>query len=285
MINKIPFGNTGHQSSRTIFGAVSLWNVSQYEADRTLDLLWKYGINHIDTAPSYGESEQRLGPWMKNYRDQFFLATKTSEHTYQGTRDQFYRSLERLQVDSVDLIQFHDLTDAIDRENVFKPDGALEFMIEAKEKGLTRNIGITGHGLDSPRFHLKTLRRFDFDSVLLPCNYLLMQEPNYAIEFNKLLSYCSDHQIAIQTIKAIARGYWKNSKRSRNTWYEPLSNEDAIAKNVHWVLGIPEIFLNTVGDLQVLPKFLKAASIFERRPSEESMNNVVKDMKMQTLFI
>lgn len=285
MINKIPFGNTGHQSSRTIFGAVSLWNVSQYEADRTLDLLWKYGINHIDTAPSYGESEQRLGPWMKNYRDQFFLATKTSEHTYQGTRDQFYRSLERLQVDSVDLIQFHDLTDAIDRENVFKPDGALEFMIEAKEKGLTRNIGITGHGLDSPRFHLKTLRRFDFDSVLLPCNYLLMQEPNYAIEFNKLLSYCSDYQIAIQTIKAIARGYWKNSKRSHNTWYEPLSNEDAIAKNVHWVLGIPEIFLNTVGDLQVLPKFLKAASIFERRPSEESMNNVVKDMKMQTLFI
>ena len=285
MIDTIPFGKTGHQSSRTIFGAVSLWNVSQYDADRTLDLLWEFGVNHIDTAPSYGESELRLGPWMKNYRDQFFLATKTSEQTYQDAREQFYRSLDRLQVDSVDLIQFHNLTDAIDRENIFKPDGALEFMIEAKEQGLTRNIGITGHGLDTPRFHLQTLRRFDFDSVLLPCNYLLMQALNYATEFNKLLSYCSEHHIAVQTIKAVARGYWGNKKRIHNTWYEPLSDEETIAINVHWVLGIPEIFLNTVGDLQVLPKLLKAASRFKQRPSEECIDNAVKDMKMQTLFI
>lgn len=285
MIDKIPFGKTGHRSSRTIFGAVSLGAVNQDEADRTLDLLWKFGVNHIDTAPSYGESELRLGPWMKKYRDQFFLATKTDAQTYQDSKDQFHRSLDRLQVDRVDLIQFHNLTDAIARETIFGPRGSLEFAIEAKEQGLTSNIGITGHGLDTPRFHLQTLKGFAFDSVLLPCNYLLMQKPDYATEFQKILSYCEEHQIAVQTIKAIARGYWGNHKRSHYTWYEPLSDEEAIETNVCWVLGIPKIFLNTVGDLQELPKVLKAASRFKQRPSEGCMDDVVKNMKMQTLFI
>ncbi len=284
MIDKIPFGKTGHNSSRTIFGSVSLSEVSQQEADRVLDLLFEFGVNHIDTAPTYGEAELRLGPWMKRYRDQFFLATKTDEQTYLDAKEQFYRSLDRLQVESVDLIQFHNLIDVVDRETIFGPGGALEFMIEAKTQGLTRYIGITGHGLDTPRFHLQTLERFEFDSVLLPCNYLLMQNPNYAAGFQKLLSYCHRHQIAVQTIKAIARGYWGNNKRSHRTWYEPLTDEEAIAANVHWVLGIPGIFLNTVGELQELPKVLKAASNYKQRPSEKHMSFVVEKMKMQTLF-
>jgi aryl-alcohol dehydrogenase-like predicted oxidoreductase len=284
MIDKIPFGKTGHNSSRTIFGSVSLSEVSQQEADRILDLLFEFGVNHIDTAPTYGEAELRLGPWMKRYRDQFFLATKTDEQTYLDAKEQFYRSLERLQVESVDLIQFHNLIDVVDRETIFGPGGALEFMIEAKTQGLTRYIGITGHGLDTPRFHLQTLERFEFDSVLLPCNYLLMQNPNYAAGFQKLLSYCHRHQIAVQTIKAIARGYWGNNKRSHRTWYEPLTDEEAIAANVDWVLGIPGIFLNTVGELQELPKVLKAASNYKQRPSEKHMSFVVEKMKMQTLF-
>ncbi len=284
MINKIAFGKTGHQSSRTIFGSVSLGGVNQSEADRALDLLWEYGVNHIDTAPKYGEAELRLGPWMKTYRDQFFLATKTNERTYQDAKDQFYRSLERLQVDCVDLLQFHNLTDVVEREIIMGPGGALEFLIEAKEKGLTRFIGITGHGLDSPRFHLQTLERFSFDSVLLPCNYLLMQEPNYATGFEKLLAYCRKNQIAVQTIKAIARGYWGEKTWNRSTWYEPLSDEEAISKNVHWVLGIPDIFLNTVGDLHELPKVLKAADCFEKRPSHEEMTETVEKMNMELLF-
>jgi aryl-alcohol dehydrogenase-like predicted oxidoreductase len=284
MIDKIPFGKTGHQSSRTIFGSVSLGAVSQDEADRTLDLLWEFGVNHIDTAPRYGEAELRLGPWMKKYRDQFFLATKINVLTYRDAKDQFHQSLDRLQVDSVDLLQFHNLTDVVEREIIMGSDGALEFLIEAREQGLTRYIGITGHGLDTPRFHMQTLKRFAFDSVLLPCNYLLMKEPGYAAEFQKLLSYCSEHQIAVQTIKSIARGYWGNKKWIRSTWYEPLSDEEAIAKNVHWVLGIPGVFLNTVGDLQELPKVLKAASSFKQRPSDVGMKNVVEKMKMQTLF-
>ena len=284
MIKKILFGNSGHQSTRTIFGSVSLGSVSQSEADRTLDLLWQYGVNHIDTAPRYGEAELRLGPWMKKYRDQFFLATKTNERTYQAAKDQFERSLDRLQVDSVDLLQFHNLTDVVEREIIMGPGGALEFLIEAKQKGLTKNIGITGHGLHTPKFHLQTLQRHSFDSVLLPCNYLLMQDPNYAADFHKLISYCNEHQIAVQTIKAIARGYWGDKKWSHSTWYEPLTDEDAITKCVHWVMSIPGIFLNTVGDFQELPKVLKAAAGFEQPPSVEEMSRLVEKTQMQMLF-
>ena len=284
MINKIAFGKTGHLSSRTIFGSVGLGGVNQSEADRALDLLWEYGVNHIDTAPKYGEAELRLGSWMKKYRNQFFLATKTNERTYQDAKDQFYRSLDRLQVDSVDLLQFHNLTDVVEREIIMGPGGALEFLIEAREKGLTKFIGITGHGQDTPRFHMQTLERFAFDSVLLPCNYLLMQDSNYAAEFEKLLAYCRRKQIAVQTIKAIARGYWGEKKRSHSTWYEPLSDDAAITKNIHWVLGIPDIFLNTVGDLQELPKVLKAADCFEKCPSSEEMTETAEKMNMQMLF-
>jgi aryl-alcohol dehydrogenase-like predicted oxidoreductase len=284
MIKKISFGKTGHQSSRTIFGSVSLGQVSQSEADRALDLLWEYGINHIDTAPKYGDAELRLGPWMKKYRDQFFLATKTNERTYHDAKEQFQRSLDRLQVDSVDLLQFHNLTDVVEREIIMGPGGALEFLIEAKEKGMTKFIGITGHGLHTPKFHLQTLKRYAFDTVLLPCNYLLMQDQNYAADFEQLLSYCNEHQIAVQTIKAIARGYWGDKKWSHSTWYEPLTDEAAIAHCVHWVLGIPDIFLNTVGDLQELPKFLKAAAGFEQLPAAEDMRQTVEQMQMQMLF-
>jgi aryl-alcohol dehydrogenase-like predicted oxidoreductase len=284
MIEKLPFGKTGHPSSRAIFGSASLGGVSQAEADRALDLLWEFGVNHIDTAPKYGEAELRLGPWMKKYRDHFFLATKTNERTYRDAKDQFQRSLDRLQVSSVDLLQFHNLTDVVEREIIMGPGGALEFLIEARDKGLTKSIGITGHGLDTPRFHRHTLERFAFDSVLLPCNYLLMQDPNYADDFQALLSYCQAHQIAVQTIKSIARGYWGNKKWTRTTWYEPLTDQEAITRNVHWVLGIPNVFMNTVGDLQELPKVLKAANSFEKRPSEEEMKTVVARMKMQTLF-
>jgi aryl-alcohol dehydrogenase-like predicted oxidoreductase len=284
MIEKIPFGKTGHLSSRTIFGSVSLGRLSQSEADPVLDLLLEFGVNHIDTAPKYGEAELRLGPWMKKYRDKFFLATKTNERTYQDAKEQFQRSLDRLQVDSVDLLQFHNMTDVVEREIIMGPGGALEFLVEARNKGLTRFIGITGHGLDSPRFHRQTLERFAFDSVLLPCNYLLMQDPKYANDFEQLVSYCHANQIAVQTIKSIARGYWGDKKWSHSTWYEPLSDEAAIAKCVHWVFGIPNIFLNTVGDVQELPKVLKASDGFEKRPTEEEMNAVVEKMNMQTLF-
>jgi aryl-alcohol dehydrogenase-like predicted oxidoreductase len=280
----MPFGKTGHMSTRMIFGSVCLRQASQREDDNLLELLFEHDINHIDTAPLYGDAELRLGPWMKQYRDRFFLATKTDKRSYPEAREQFFRSLDRLQVDRVDLLQMHNLTDVVQRETAFGPDGALEFLVEAREQGLTRFIGITGHGILAPKMHLESLDRFAFDSVLLPCNYLLMQDPYYRDHFNRLIAYCSGREIAVQTIKSIARGLWGNKARSHGTWYEPLSDGQAIAKSVHWVQAIAGIFLITVGDLQELPKFLDAAAGYQSPPPDEEMQAVVEAQRMEPLF-
>jgi aryl-alcohol dehydrogenase-like predicted oxidoreductase len=283
-IDQQPFGQTGHLSSRAIFGSACLRRATQREADNALELLMAYGLNHIDTAPLYGDAELRIGPWMKRYRERFFLATKIDKRTYPEAREQFYRSLDRLQVDRVDLLQMHNLTDIVYRETVMAPGGALEFLAEARDKGLARFIGVTGHGIQAPKMHLQSLDRFAFDSVLVPCNYLLMRNPDYARDFNNLISYCHQHDIAVQTIKSIARGLWGNKPRSHVTWYEPLTDEAAIAKSVHWVLGLAGIFLITVGDLQELPKFLKAAASFQSSPTATEMNKVVEEMGAETIF-
>ena len=284
-IEKLPFGKTGHMSTRAIFGSACLRRSGQNEADEALKLLLKYGINHIDTAPLYGDAELRLGPWMKQYRNHFFLATKTDKRTYQDAREQFHRSLERLQVDRVDLLQLHNLTDVVARETIMGPGGALEYLVEARDKGLARFIGITGHGIQAPSMHRQSLDRFAFDSVLLPCNYLLMQNPYYSAGFDDLVSYCHGRNIAVQTIKSIARGYWGSKQKGRVTWYEPLSDEQSIIKSVHWVLGISGIFLITVGDMQELPRVLAAAAGYHSPPPDAEMKGMVEEQEIEPLFI
>jgi len=283
-IEKHPFGKTGQMSSRTIFGSVCLNGLSRDDTDRTLELLFQYGINHIDTAPRYGNAELQIGPWMKHHRGKFFLATKTDKRSYQDAKEQFYRSLERLQVDRVDLLQLHNLTDVVAREIIMGPGGALEFLIEAKESGLTRFIGITGHGILAPKMHRQTLEKFPFDTVLLPCNYVLMQNPFYADEFNRVVAYCKEQEIAVQTIKSIAKGLWKDENRAHSTWYEPLKDEEAITKAVHYVLGISGIFLNTIGDIDLLPKVLSAAANFQAPPPDDEFNRLVQEQGIQPLF-
>jgi len=283
-IEKIPFGKTGHNSTRTLFGSVSLNGVSREDADRTLELLFQYGINHIDTAPRYGNAELQLGPWMKKHRDQFFLATKTDKRSYGDAKEQFYRSLDRLQVDSVDLLQLHNLTDVVAREIIMGPGGAIELLVEAKDAGLTRFIGITGHGILAPRMHLETLERFQFDTILLPCNFVMMQNPFYADAFNRLLSFCSKQEIAVQTIKSIAKGLWGGHPRTHKTWYEPLVDDAAITQAVHYVLGIPGIFLNTVGDINLLPKVFSAAAGFESQPQANEMVRSIQAQGVKPLF-
>jgi len=284
MIAKQPFGRTGHLSSRTIFGAAALGSVTQEEADRTLDLLLEYGVNHIDTAASYGNAEERIGPWMRRYRKHFFLATKTGERTYQKARDEIHRSLERLQVDQVDLLQLHNLVDPEEWEIAMGPGGALEAVVEAREQGLVRFIGVTGHGLTVARMHKRSLERSDFDSVLLPYSYVLMQNPQYAADFNDLMALCQQRNVAVQTIKSIVRRPWGPTPQNRHTWYEPLEDQEAIDKAVHWVLSRPGIFLNTVGDIHVLPKVLNAASRFRAAPSDEEMKAVMAGAQMAPLF-
>jgi aryl-alcohol dehydrogenase-like predicted oxidoreductase len=284
MIDKKLFGRTGHASTRTIFGAAALGRVTQEEADRTLDLLLEYGVNHIDTAASYGDSELRIGPWMEKHRDDFFLATKTGERTYQEAKDEFHRSLERLRVDSVDMLQLHYLVDPQQWETAMGSGGALEAVIEAREQGLTRYIGVTGHDVVAPAMHMRSLERFDFDSVLLPYSYVMMQNPQYAADFGALTKMCQERNVAVQTIKSLVRRPWGDRERIRATWYEPLENQGAADRAVHWVLGNPQVFLNTVGDIHVLPTVLDAASRFEKRPSEDEMQRTVQQFEMAPLF-
>ncbi len=272
MIEKIPFGRSGHESTRTLFGAAALSSVTQDVADRALDVLLEYGVNHIDTAASYGDAELRIGPWMDRYRDQFFLATKTGERTYQAARDQFHKSLERLRVSSVDLIQLHYLVDPHDWEVAMGPGGALEALIEAREQGLVRFIGVTGHDISVAQMHLRSLARFDFDSVLLPYNFAMMQNAQYAADFEQVVALCQQRNVAVQTIKSIANGGWGASQpHVHSTWYEPLTAQADIDNAVSWVLGRPGVFLNTAGDVTLLPKVLSAASRFTRRPTDAEM--------------
>ena len=285
MIPTLTFGRTGHESTRIIFGAAALSSVSQEESDRTIEQLLEAGVNHFDTAASYGESELRLGPWMARIRDDIFLATKTGERTFQPAYDQIRKSLERLQTDHVDLIQLHNLVEPDEWETAMGPGGALEAAVRAKEEGLVRAIGVTGHGTTIAAMHSRSLERFDFDSVLLPYNYPMMQNPQYAADFEQLFSTCHTKDVAVQTIKAITRAPWGDAPHTAATWYEPLQDQDAIDLAVHWVLGRPEVFLNTVGDIEILPKVLDAAARFEHRPSKETMEDLAAQWKLEPLFV
>ena len=284
MIAKQEFGNTGHLSTRIIFGAAALRNVTQAEADKTLEVLLKYGINHIDTAAGYGESELRIGPWMEKHRNKFFLATKVFRRSYQDALDQIHSSLERLRVSSVDLIQFHNLTAQNSWKKVMGPDGALKAAVEAREQGLVKHIGVTGHGYTVAAMHKQSLEQFEFDSVLLPYNYMMMQNPEYAADFESLLELCKERRVAVQTIKSLARRPWGRKERISSTWYEPFEDQGDIDRAVHWVLEREGIFLNTSADIHILPKILDAASRFKIGPPEEEMQEKSTQLGMKPIF-
>lgn len=284
MIPKQPFGQTGHMSTRTIFGGAAISRVDQDQADRTLECLFQHGVNHIDTAASYGESELRIGPWMNRYREQFFLATKTGERTYLAAKEGIQRSLERLRVDHVDLLQLHNLVEPGEWEVAMGPGGALEAAIEARDQGLTRFIGVTGHGVAAPAAHLRSILRFPFHSVLLPYNYVMMNNPQYAADFEVLIEACHQHNVAVQTIKGLTLGPWGDSPRNHSTWYQPLEDQANVDRAVHWLLSRPGIYLNAVGDVGLLPKVLSAADRFQSSPTDREMEEMVHRLAMAPLF-
>jgi len=285
MIATMPFGRTGHQSTRILFGAAALGSVTQDQADRTMELLLEHKINHIDVAASYGEAELRLGPWMAQHRDSFFLATKTGEREFQPAYDEIRRSLERMRVDNVDLLQLHNLVGEEEWEVALGDGGALEAAVRARDEGLVRYIGVTGHGVEIADMHKRSLARFDFDSVLLPYNFPMMQNPRYAADFESLVTICLELNVAIQTIKAITKANWDDRPQTAATWYEPLQDQGAIDTTVSWVLGRPDVFLNTVGDVDILPKVLDAAERFASRPSDQEMHDLVDQWQMEPMFV
>jgi aryl-alcohol dehydrogenase-like predicted oxidoreductase len=279
------FGRTGHESSRVVFGAAALGRVTQDVADRALDVLLRHGVNHLDVAASYGDAELRIRPWLARDRSRYFLATKTGQRRAEGAREELQRSLDRLGVDHVDLWQLHNLTDPIEWDTALSPGGAIEAAVEAREQGLVRWIGVTGHGAQVAAAHRRSLQRFDFDSVLLPYDYQTMQLPYYAENFEALAATCQERNVAVQTIKSIALRPWLGRERTMTTWYEPLEAQADIDLAVWWALGRPGIFLNSVGDVTLLPRVLDAASRFERRPTDDEMAALVERVRPDPLFV
>jgi aryl-alcohol dehydrogenase-like predicted oxidoreductase len=287
MISTMPFGKTGHQSSRALLGAAAFGQVTQDEADAAIEQALAAGINHVDTAASYGQAEERIGSWIRRHGRPFFVATKTGERRQGPAYDEIRRSLDRLAVSQVDLLQLHNLVEPEGWQTALGPGGALEAAIRAKEEGLTRFIGVTGHGLSAPAQHARALERYPFDSVLFPFSYILSRNATYWADVTALLQICAERQVAIQTIKAVVRAPWGERPAGAPTWYEPLTDAREIALSVGWVLSHPETFLNTVGDVTLLPQVLDAVARFSAAPEappEAAMQAQLERMRMQNLF-
>lgn len=285
MIEGLPFGPTGHVSTRLVFGAAALGFMSQEKADSVLELLLRFGVNHLDTAARYGDSELRIAPWLRAHPDRFFLATKTGERDADGARRSLEASLERLGVDRVDLIQLHNLVDEEGWQQAMGPDGALAALVRAREEGLTRFIGVTGHGTLAPSMHLRSLERHPFASVLAPYNFTMMSQPEYAADFERLDETCRERGVALQTIKSVARRRWQGEEGRRFSWYEPLRDPEAVARGIRWVLARPGIFVNTSSDATILETSLAAGSDAATAPEASEMQTDVERFSQEPLFV
>lgn len=263
------FGRSGHASTVAIFGAAAFWEISQQNADAVMEQVLAAGINHIDVAPSYGMAEERLGPWMERERKRFFLGCKTMERTREGSWNELQSSLHRLRVDSFDLYQIHAVTSMAELDEAMQTGGVMDTLAKAKEKGLTKYVGITGHGLDSPKIFLEAIHRFDFDSILFPVNFALYARPDYRESAGELLAECKKRHIGVMAIKSITRGPWKDQEKTHTTWYQPFSDPHQIQKAVHFVLSQEVTGVCTAGDVNVLPFVLQACQNFKPMPLDE----------------
>jgi aryl-alcohol dehydrogenase-like predicted oxidoreductase len=278
------FGRTGHRSTRVIFGAAALGSMSDERATDVLATLDEYGVNHLDTAAGYGDSELRLAPWLVGRRHDFFLATKTADRTGDAARASLERSLQRLGVDSVDLIQLHNLVEPDEWATAHGPGGAVEALVRARDEGLTRFIGVTGHGLRIAGMHRRSLERFDFDSVLLPLNFPLLLDEGYRTDVAALLEECAARNVAVQTIKSVARRRWSDADTPHFSWYEPIRDGAALQRAVRWVLGHPGVFLNTSSDARLLRPILEAAAAGLGTPSDDEMRADIVEQGIEPLF-
>ena len=286
MIPQRPFGATGHDSTRIIFGAAALAATDQDGADRILEELLSAGINHIDVAAKYGDAELRVAPWMREHRGDFFLATKTGERGYEGARSQLRASLERMGVDQIDSIQLHNLTDEEGWQQALGDDGALRACMEARDAGHVRFIGVTGHGTQAATMHLRSLERFPFDSVLLPYTFALMEQPDYAASFERLLELCAERRVAVQTIKAVARRRWGSVEQpTTTTWYHAFEDPEDIERAIHWALARPGTFVVTASDAGLMRRSVAAAERFVAEPSRDEMLSAWRRLGAESLFV
>ena len=278
------FGRTGHMSTIAIFGAAAFWEISQQNADKVLEQIIEAGVNHIDVAPSYGQAEERIGPWMPRERNRFFLGCKTTERTKDGAWNELQRSLKRLQTETFDLYQLHAITTMEELNAVTMKGGALEAFVEARERGLTRFIGITGHGADAPQIYLEALRRFDFDSVLFPLNFVQMANPEYRKYAEELIATCNAKDVGKMIIKAITKAPWGERPHTATTWYEPFDKMDEIQRALNFALSYDVTGFCTAGDTKILPMVLEACENFKRLNTAELEEVIRSGKEYEPLF-
>jgi aryl-alcohol dehydrogenase-like predicted oxidoreductase len=278
------FGRTGHMSTVAIFGAAALSEVSQEEADKVMEQIIEAGVNHIDVAPSYGQAELRIGPWMPRERGRFFLGCKTMERTKEGAWKEMQDSLKHLQTDTFDLYQCHATTTMEELDAVMRKGGALEAFEQARREGLTKFLGITGHGVNAPQIYLEALRRFDFDSVLFPLNFVQMGNPEYRRYAEELIDECRAKDVGTMIIKSITRAPWGTREHTATTWYEPFDKMEEIQKGVNFSLSYDVTGICTVGDTHILPMVLQACENFTRLNQEEIEEMIKSGEQYEPLF-
>ena len=278
------FGRTGHLSTIAIFGGAAFWDITPAQVEIVMQQVQDAGVNHIDVAPSYGMAEERLGPWLKSRRDQFFLGCKTMERTQSGSWNELMNSLRLLQVKNFDLYQIHAVTTEKELDDATRPGGVIETMVKARKEGITRFIGITGHGQLAPRLFIEALNRFDFDSVLFPINFALYAREEYRTAAQELISMCKERNVGTMIIKSIARGPWKNQTQTNTTWYQPYTDQEMIQKGVDFVLSQEVTGICTAGDITLLPMVLKACSNFKPMGFGEQEELILKGKELELFF-
>ena len=283
-MEKRRFGRTGHMSTVAIFGAAAFWEIEQKDADKVMEMVIEAGVNHIDVAPSYGQAEQRIGPWMPRERERFFLGCKTMERTRDGAWNEMQGSLERLQTDHFDLYQLHAITTMEELDACTMKGGALEAAIEAREKGIARHIGITGHGIDSPAIFLEALERFDFDTILFPLNFVQMSIPEFRKNAEKLIQVCKAKDVGTMVIKTITKGPWGEKEQTATTWYEPFDEQEQIQEAVNFALSYEVTGLCTAGDVRILPMVLEACEKFTPLDTAQMNEMIESGSQYEPLF-
>ena len=283
-MEKRRFGRTGHLSTVAIFGAAALWEIEQKDADKVMELVIEAGVNHIDVAPSYGQAEQRIGPWMPRERERFFLGCKTMERTKQGAWEEMQRSLNLLQTERFDLYQLHAITNQEELDACTMAGGALEALVEARQQGLTSHIGITGHGVDAPRLFIEALSRFNFDSVLFPLNFVQMSNPAFRKDVEALIALCNEKDVGTMIIKTITKGPWGEKEKTATTWYEPFDQMEEIQSSVNFALSYEVTGLCTAGDTNVLSLVLKACQNYSPLDQSQREAMLQSGQKFEPLF-
>jgi len=283
-MEKRKFGRSGHMSTVAIFGAAAFWEIEQKDADKVIEMVIEAGVNHIDVAPSYGQAEVRIGPWMPRERERFFLGCKTMERTKDGAWNEMQESLKRLQTERFDLYQLHAITTMEELDACTMSGGALEAVVEARQQGLTSHIGITGHGVDSPRIFLEALRRFEFDSILFPLNFVQMSNPEFRKNAEELIATCKAKDVGTMVIKTVTKGPWGKKEKTATTWYEPFNQQDEIQRAVNFALSYDVTGLCTAGDIHILPLVLQACETLTPLNHDEIGEMIQLGQQYEPLF-